>query len=514
VTDFESLPLRERIRLLLPYAARDPEVARELALVNAALEQNPLMGWEPHPARDGHRPQLEFVEATTKVVAALAGNQFGKSTVLTMCSLRECLSREMLPGLLARTKRFEPPVSGWLVCPTEDKIFDSFRPAFEDWCPKSAFKGGSWGKAFNGARMELQFSTGSAINFKTYKQDPSTLGGARLHFVGYDEPPPRKTREECRARTVRYGGYEMFAMTPLDTNVAYAKREIWKKRASPEITVVRGSIHDNPTLDKKTVNLMLGDLSDIWRAARESGEFVDLGGLVYPLFERCVWSGEPWTAGFVQGLDVVVGIDPGIRNCGIVFVGFDGENVAYVFDALLLQDATPDVYAKAIRGQLARWGLSPESSNVGFVADPASRQRGQTNAETVMSALAQHGVYCNAGQNDVQAGIGQLRIRMAHRRFWVSPERSPGLLGLRDEADEYAAKEPEEGRDDSHMEVVKSNDHRLDALRYAVMERFWDPVMEDEAPDRALGWRPGEDVPADPFGAGRAREAPPLGLMM
>jgi hypothetical protein len=60
------------------------------------------------------------------------------------------------------------------------------------------------------------------------------------------------------------------------------------------------------------------------------------------------------------------------------------------------------------------------------------------------------------------------------RRFWVSPEKTPGLLGLRDEADEYAAKEPEEGRDDSHMEVVKSNDHRLDALRYACMERFWD----------------------------------------
>jgi hypothetical protein len=133
-----------------------------------------------------------------------------------------------------------------------------------------------------------------------------------------------------------------------------------------------------------------------------------------------------------------------------------------------------------------RWGLS----NVHYVVDPAARSRGQTNAETVMSALALERIYCNAGQNDVDAGIGQLRTRMAHGRFWVSPEKTPGLLGLRDEADEYAAEEPSEGKDDSQLKPVKSNDHRLDALRYACMERFWDPVMEQEAPDRTLGWTP------------------------
>jgi hypothetical protein len=61
-------------------------------------------------------------------------------------------------------------------------------------------KGGSWGKAFNGARMELRFKNGSTITFKTYKQDPSTLGGARLALGGYDEPPPKKHREEGRMR--------------------------------------------------------------------------------------------------------------------------------------------------------------------------------------------------------------------------------------------------------------------------------------------------------------------------
>ena len=83
---------------------------------------------------------------------------------------------------------------------------------------------------------------------------------------------------------------------------------------------------------------------------------------------------------------------------------------------------------------------------------------------------------------------------------------------LREEADEYAAKEPAEGKDDSHLEPVEVNAHRLAALRYAVMERFWDPVMEDQAPDRVLGWRPGEDIPpVDRLTV--PREASPMGSM-
>jgi phage terminase large subunit-like protein len=249
--EFAALPLREQFRVLAPFAESDPEVAAWVEATEALLTENPLLGFEPHPAKDGRRPQLEFIEATTPVVAAFAANQFGKSTVLTVCALRESLDREFLPELLSRTKRYDGPTDGWIFCPTEDKIYDSFQPAFEEWCPKAAFKGGSWGKAFNGARMQLSLAGGSTITFKTYKQDPSTLGGARLHWVAYDEPPPKKHREEGRMRLVRYGGYELFAMTPLDTNTAYVRRSIWKQREAPHITVVRGRFTTIRTLIRR-----------------------------------------------------------------------------------------------------------------------------------------------------------------------------------------------------------------------------------------------------------------------
>jgi hypothetical protein len=168
-------------------------------------------------------------------------------------------------------------------------------------------------------------------------------------------------------------------------------------------------MHDNPLLDERTKQLALEAYgSDLWRRAREFGDFVDVGGLIYPDFDRCV--------------------------------------------------------------------------------------RAQANGMTVLSELNKEGIYPNLGQNDHELGFGQLRARMEHGRFKVADGQA--CAGLRAEADDYAAKDPKDGTDDSVMEPVRGNDHELDALRYAVLERFWDPVMEDTALDRNLGWEPGRALPA------------------
>jgi hypothetical protein len=481
-----------------PDFGKNREVQELYAQTLELLEANPLHAFEPHS-----EPQREFIQADTRIVAAFAGNRFGKSTALVVSALRELLDPELLPAWLAGGKRFQAPMDGWILCPTDDKIYDSMMPALRKWCPKHALKGDNFDKAWRGDRNILSFKNGSTLSFKTYKQDPSTLGGAELRFVGYDEPPPQTHREESRMRLMG-GGFEMFAMTPLKSNTGYVKRVIWKRREEPNITVVKGSIHDNPTLDKGMIAEALGDMSDLWRRAREFGDFVDVGGLIYPDFDRCVVK-EPFDPDFVRGLDIVVGIDPGIRNAGLVWVGFDSENVAHVFDEGLLQDKTPADYAAFVRQVNRRWGLK----DVQYVIDPAARQRGQSNAETVLSALNLEGLYPNTGQNDVDAGIGQLRTRMAHKRFFVSP----ACLGLRDEADDYAAEEPGEGRDDSHLKPVKGGDHRLDALRYACMERFWDPQMEEDAPERNLGWVPGVTPDLAALVGAAPRQYGPMGFM-
>jgi hypothetical protein len=492
--------VREQLRRLqehpefLERLKGSPEAQAIYSQLVELQQSNPLLLFEPHS-----QPQREFIQASTRVVAAFAGNRFGKSTALVVSALRELLDRDVLPGWLAEGKRFDAPLDGWILCPTDDKIYDSMMPALRKWCPQGLLKGGDFNKGWNGQRNILSFKNGSTLAFKTYKQEPSTLGGAELRFIGYDEPPPQTHREEARMRLMG-GGFEMFAMTPLKTNTGYVKRVIWKRREAPNITVVKGSIHDNPTLDPEMIAEALGDMTDLWRRAREFGDFIDVGGLIYPEFEACVVD-KPWSAEFIRSLDVVVGIDPGIRNAGFSWTGFDRDLTAYVFDEGLLQDKTAAQYVEFIRATNARWGLT----KVSYVVDPAAKQRAQANGMTVLAEIHKAGVYPNLGQNDHELGFGQMRTRMAHGRFKVSPT----CVGLRDEADEYAAKEPEEGRDDSYLEPVPGGAHRLDSLRYGVLERFWDPVAEQEAPNRRLGWEP--NVARPMLFRGPAQEAPPMG---
>ena len=432
-------------------------------------------------------------------MAAFAGNRFGKSTVLVVRALTDVLDARELPERLRQFKRFDRPSHGWLLCPTEDKIYDSLKPAIEKWCPAHCFKGGAWGKAFNGERMLLTFANGSTVSFKTYKQDPSTLGGADLDWVGYDEPPPMAHREEAMTRLAGEGlKWEAFAMTPLDTNVAYARREIWKKRESPDITVVRGSMHDNPTLSKKAVEHILSSYhSDLWRRAREFGDFVDVGGVIYEDFERAVID---LPAG-LDVSDVVVGIDPGIRNTGLVFVAFDRNDVGTVFAEALLQDARTEGVAHAIWRTLDAWEVRRSAPL--FVIDP-SVPRSQTSEQTLQTALAVLGIGCVKAQNSVEAGIQQVRSRLADGRLFIS--RS--CVGLRDEADEYAA----EDRPDGEFKPVKANDHRLDALRYVCMTHPFYPAVEAQAPQRDLGRQLGSFMP-DASALGLPREGAPMGAM-
>lgn len=460
------------------------------------LERNPLEGFEPNSVA-----QRTFLEAGTRTVVAQAGNQFGKTTSLVVKALAQQLPRDLLPERLHGFKRFDGPVQGRLVVPSHKLVMQNMLPAFRQWCPRAALKDGSFDKAWSQANDVLSFADGGFIDFLTYETDLDKFGGVQRHYVGYDEPPPRPIRDEGLARIMRFGGFEMFAYTPVKANTGWLKREIFKKRESPDITLVRGSVRDNHALDAQAREYFLSSLpNDLWRRAREFGDFVDVGGLIYEDFERAVVD-EPWDGFFIRKLDVVVGIDPGIRNAAFVWVGFDRDNIAHVFAEKLLQDGTVDDYVQAIRQENARWGLRDD--DVTYVVDPAMRQRGQVNGVTVQSELLRLGIAAESGQNDVEAGIQQIRGRIQHNRFFVSPT----CVGLRDEADDYAAEEREDGR----FVPIKGNEHRLDALRYACMARFWDALIEDAAPRRTLGFQP-DFEPAwtgQPIAAG---DVPPMGV--
>jgi phage terminase large subunit-like protein len=466
-----------------------PELANDdvvdiLRRLNDLLERNPLQGFEPHSD-----PQRSFFEAKTKVVAAFAGNQFGKTTSLVVRALIECVRVECLPDVLKSYKRFgvDGPAHGWIVAPSNDKLYDSILPTFRKWAPVDELFEGSFDKALEKQHRVLRFANGSTIGFKTYEMDADKFGGATLHWVGYDEPPPREIRDECVTRVMRMGGYEMFAMTPLKVNTGWIRRDIYRNRESPEITVVKGSMRDNPLLTDEQVEYTLSQYqSDIWRRAREHGDFVDVGGLIYPDFEKCVT--EPPEVRQVRGWDVVVGMDPGIRNAAFVWVAFDTDGRAFIFDELLLHDQTPKQYAEGIAAVNAKWGIKDPT----YVIDPSARNRSMVNAESVEGELQRFGIYATHGQNAVEAGVQQIRGRLADQMLLCAKN----CVFLRDEIDEYAAEDRE--NTDEAFKVIKRRDHLCDALRYACMFLpYWPAEQTVKAP---LGRMPDQAWPPPIFG--------------
>lgn len=88
---------------------------------------------------------------------------------------------------------------------------------------------------------------------------------------------------------------------------------------------------------------------------------------------------------------------------------------------------------------------------------------------------------------------------------------APNCVLHRDQADDYAAKEPKEGEDDSQLVPIEVGAHCLASLRYAVMERFWDAAAEEAEPQRNLGFDPTRAVDISGFRA--TPEGHPMGSM-
>ena len=154
----------------------------------------------------------------------------------------------------------------------------------------------------------------------------------------------------------------------------------------------------------------------------------------------------------------------------------------FVFDEMLLQEKNASDAAEAIRRINKKWGILEAL----YVIDPAARQRAQVNSDTVQSELLRQGIATVNGQNDVEAGCLQIRQRIDHDMLFVNPD----CRGLRDEADDLAL----EDREDGVFKIIKVNDHRSDALRYAAMARAWAP-QHDVTARRQLGFVPDQYDP-------------------
>lgn len=490
-----------RIKIKGQLDPNDPKAAALLDQLSKLIRENPLLDFGPHAK------QAAFLEADARVRVFLGGNRAGKSTVGVVDDLVNTLPAEFVPDHLKRYKKlWKDDVRGRVVTPDLGHTLKAVYEVYQRWVPPAALRGGTWSKAFDKQDRILNFKNGSFIEFMSYEQDLNKFGGSARDWIHYDEEPPGERgeaiRKECRMRLADRGGYEIFTFTPL-TGLSWAYDEFWENRGdqlaegvwgSGRIRVVLASMLDNPHLTRENIEEALSGLTEEELAARRDGQFSHFQGLVYSEFDYDIHTCEPVSKEHLKGQDVRIGIDPGIKTTAIVFVAFDRDNRALVFDEMYLhgEHAIPDRAVAKIKQRLAEWEVRSSYNMI----DPASRNRSNTDHQRVQSLYTRAGLPVLPAQNDVETGVFEVKRRLQHTDHVGRPD--PLLVIARNckkllwERARYRYEFTPEG----DFGVEKKDDHGLDATRYVLMSRPIGPPIRSR--NRQYGrevWVPNRSVP-------------------
>lgn len=449
---------------LTPGQLADPEFKELLAELDQIFEANPLERYNNPLLPKCHVKQMEFNRIKPPplgVKALIAANRTGKTIGCRTDDVIQAVPRELVPDHLQECKKWDPPFHVWIGAPKYAKHEDTTLPLLRKYIPKAVLPEGNFGKAYKSQSRMIELTCGSTIGLKTYDQDLDAWASAEVHRISWDEEPDSlhaaALRSEARARLISTGGEECIGTTPL-LGYSWLYDDVWLKRDQPNISVVTMTMHDNPWLTPEVIAEFEAGLTEDERRMRVKGEFVHVGGLVYPQLAEAHFVDRP-PRDHLTGQEIFVGIDPGVNTTAVVFVAFDRENHALVFDELYLHDnnAIPENASRAIKEKLVLWDVEVKY----FLIDPSARNRSLTDAQRVQELYRQAGILAHAAQNDRETGVFEVRRRLEFDLILISKE----CRTLRWELERYR----QDPKPDGRFDVVKENDHGADALRYVCM---------------------------------------------
>ncbi len=210
--------------------------------------------------------------------------------------------------------------------------------------------------------------------------------------------------------------------------------------------VISATWDDVPHLSEKDKAELLASIPPYQRDARSKG-IPQLGsGAIYPVPESEIlvdsFEIPPWWPRSY-------GLDVGWKATAAVWGAIDREtDTVYIYSEYLRGSAEPPVHVEAIK-------LRGDWMN--GVIDPAARGRAQKDGEQLLVKYRENGLWLSVAKNAVEAGLYEVWTRMVTGRFKVFRTCSKWL-------EEYRLY-----RRDDKGNVVKENDHLMDATRYWVM---------------------------------------------
>jgi phage terminase large subunit-like protein len=432
-----------------------------------------------------------IMDATSKYreVLVLGCNRGGKSVI--GCYIDTILATGQYPDWW-KGKRFDGPVTGWAVGKTGQSTRDTLQEILLGPI-------GAWGTGMipqdclgkitasrgipNGVdTIEVKHVSGkwSTIGLKSYEQKPASFYGTAKHFIHLDEPCPELIYNECLIRTMTTNGILLHTITPKDgltrlladylsdcvmlagseglpnLDVIKALREAEESKQddhAPKKVAGAGSRccitlswDDIPWLSEDSKSEILASTPPHLRNTVSKGIPSIGSGAVYPIpLEDVLVSPFPIPDHYRR----MYGLDVGINTTAAVFGALDPDtDVLYVYGEYYAHDTLPELHAAAIKRTAGEW-------MVGAI-DPASHNRNPNDGRNILHQYRQLGLRVREADNQVESGIYKVWGRLATGKlkfFTTTPNLQTEYMIYR--------------RGDN-QQIIKKNDHAMDALRYLV----------------------------------------------
>jgi phage terminase large subunit-like protein len=314
--------------------------------------------------------------------------------------------------------------------------------AIQSYIPRTGVPG-----AIEKARIAYKGGGSSELLFRSYIQGRKIFQGTELDGFWPDEECPQDVYEEGLVRLMTRRGLATLTFTPLEGLTELIQQldvppdELEKANRA----IITCGWNDVPHLTREMKDELYSKLPPHQRDARTKG-IPRLGsGAIYPVIEEDIVVPDfVLPAHFQRGY----GLDVGWNRTAAPFVAYNREtDTHYLYAEHYRGQVEPAVHAQAIQAR-GKWMTG--------AIDPAARGRGQDGGQALLVQYQRLELNLMLANNAVEAGIYEVWSRLSTGRLKVFKSCVNWLS-------EYRVY-----RRDDKGQIVKKNDHLMDATRYVI----------------------------------------------
>lgn len=356
-------------------------------------------------------------------------------------------------------RRFDKPTNGWVIGKNSETVRDTIQVALlgvpGDWgtgtIPRLAIQKIS---KSNGDRADVvtvkHISGGiSTLGFKSNDQGRQSFEGTARDFIWADEEISEDVWFECMIRTMTTDGILFTTFTPMKGTTDLINNLIEdgdNETPKPGVGVTTCSWDDVPHLTQEVKDKMWDDLPPHQRLARSKGVPKLGSGVIYPVDPE-FYTVPPFE--IPKHWKLLGGIDVGWRLTAALWAAVNpDDNSVYIYSEHYRAEAEPVIHAEAFKARGKR---------IRFVIDTAAHGRSQVDGQNLFDMYSEMGVSLANANKSVETGIWEV---------WTA--LSAGRLKIMNNCHNLLKEMKSYHRNDKGQ-IVKSNDHACDALRYIIM---------------------------------------------